>query len=93
MAKYDPLRDYLKESGAQSLRIPLFFVEQIVGKLPSSAYQRVEWWANEDPQHTRHSQCKAWREAGYRANFDPMGWAVTFISEASSRPPLSESAA
>ncbi|MGC4251057.1 MAG: hypothetical protein QM605_06180 [Sphingobium sp.] len=87
MAKYDALRDYLKESGAQRLRIPLFFVEQMVGALPSSAYRRSEWWANEDADHTRHVQCKAWRDAGYRAQFDQAGRAVTFVSESGAGEP------
>jgi len=82
MAKYDPLRDFLKQSGARSIRIPLFFLEQMVGPLPRAAYRHAAWWANGDQGNTRHVQCKAWREAGYIASIDRTFPAVTFVAEA-----------
>jgi len=82
MAKYDPLRDFLKLSGATSIRIPLLFVEQMVGGLPQAAYRQEAWWANEDQKSTRHVQCKAWREAGYHAKLDRTLPAVTFVADA-----------
>lgn len=41
-------------------------LEKLVGPLPPSALNYDRWWANEDHHTTRHVQCKALGEAGYR---------------------------
>ncbi len=62
MAKYDPLRDSLMGTAA---RVTLSFDEiaDLVGGLPLTAYQRQEWWSNNDD---RHVQAAAWLAAGMK---------------------------
>lgn len=70
MAKYDLLREHLERSRSPSLLLTFSQIDKIVGGLPVTAYQRDEWWANEDVQITRHTQCKSWQRAGYTVTVD-----------------------
>ncbi len=70
MAKYDPLRDALTRNSGQSVAMSFSEIESLVKGLPPTAFERDEWWANEDVRTTRHVQCKAWGEAGYTASVD-----------------------
>jgi hypothetical protein len=43
-------------------------IEQILrAPLPATARQRNQWWANETTPESRHVQCHALRDAGYKA--------------------------
>jgi hypothetical protein len=79
MSVYDPLRDYLQQCNLQNLRMSFAEIEDLLGRpLPPSARRRAEWWANEDPDITAHVQCRAWQSAGYAAEVNLTGKAVTF---------------
>ena len=67
MTKYDPLYIYLKDSNKFQVTLSFDELERILGfKLPNSAKQHQEWWANEDVNTTRHVHCKSWQNAGYK---------------------------
>jgi hypothetical protein len=60
--KYRPLREHL--SGAAGTRVRMTFaeVEDLVGRLPESAYRHRAWWGNNDG----NVEARAWLEAGWR---------------------------
>jgi len=62
--KYDPLRDHL--AGCTGNRVQMTFtdLEEMVGRLPDSAYQYRAWWGNNDAT----SAPKAWLAAGWRVD-------------------------
>ncbi|MCF6292542.1 MAG: hypothetical protein L3J04_04005 [Robiginitomaculum sp.] len=70
MAKYTPLEQHLVKTAKQgSARWVASFskIEKILGtSLPPSARIYPEWWANENPDSTTKSQCKAWAIAGWK---------------------------
>ena len=67
MAKYDPLRDYLRKQSLQQIILTFREMEKIIGaSLPVSA-KLPQWWENVAAMETTHVQCKAWRAAGYDA--------------------------
>jgi hypothetical protein len=62
--KYGPLREYL--SGAAGARVRMTFaeVEDLVGRLPESAYRHRAWWGNNDG----NVEARAWLDAGWRVD-------------------------
>lgn len=64
MSKYDPLRDYLASQPADLRDLPMSFeqIEELVGKLPRSAYAHRAWWANTPDARV---EARAWRSAGW----------------------------
>jgi hypothetical protein len=67
MAKYDPLRDYLRKQSLQQIILTFREIEEIIGaSLPVSA-KLPQWWENVAAMETTHVQCKAWRAAGCHA--------------------------
>jgi hypothetical protein len=79
MSIYDALRDKLQRSKLTSLRMSFAEVEEAIGRpLPRSAYNRKEWWSNEDSASTRHIQCRSWQSAGYDAEVSITAQSVTF---------------
>ena len=70
MAKYDPLREHLERGGVDHLSLTFAQIDTLVGGLPPSAFEKDQWWANEDVRTTRHTQCKSWQEAGYTVSVD-----------------------
>ncbi len=63
MALYEPLGQYLQNSGFEEVPMTFQQVAKIIGrKLPASAYRHRPWWANEE---RGHSHAKAWLQAGY----------------------------
>jgi hypothetical protein len=81
MAKYDPLREYLKRQ--TKTKIPLDFkeIEDILGsKLPPSARKHSAWWAR--GQAGQHVQKRAWLDAGFVVdNFDIIRERVEFTRD------------
>lgn len=76
MAKYDPLRDYLRR---RSSTVDLSFAEVselIPGGLPNSAYRYSAWWNDGDETH---SHCRAWGDAGFEAHADIPRQRVRFV--------------
>jgi hypothetical protein len=60
--KYGPLREHL--SGNTGTRVHMTFkaMEDLVGRLPDSAYRHRAWWGNNDAT----AEAKAWLHAGWR---------------------------
>ncbi len=86
MAKYDPLRRFLRDSGRQEVELRFEDIAGMVdGGLPPSACNpgRRMWWSNtEDSQHV---QAAAWLAAGYVVAPDGLDYAqrkVRFIRRA-----------
>ncbi len=81
MAKYDPLREYLRGHSANKVALSFDQIEDIIkADLPPSAHTYREWWANEEPQHTSHVQAIAWQEAGWElASVDLLAEQVVFV--------------
>jgi len=77
--KYQNFIDYLKSRERSVERLPLTFdkMESLIGeKLPDSAYERREWWANDS---VGHSHSKQWLDAGWRqAGLNLTNQTVTF---------------
>ncbi|MBZ9897907.1 MULTISPECIES: hypothetical protein [unclassified Mesorhizobium] len=64
--KYHPLFEHLLFSGQGRMSMSFAEIEQVIGgRLPPSARQRQEWWANSP---SGHSQARAWLRANYRAS-------------------------
>ena len=64
MSKYDPLRDYLASRPDDVCEFPMSFerIEELVGKLPQTAYLRRGWWSNTADTSV---EARAWRSAGW----------------------------
>ena len=71
MAKYAPLRNYLKRKKQSEIILTFDEVEHIIhAPLPKNA-ATPQWWANiVNPDHG-HIQREAWRAAGYDAFLIP----------------------
>jgi hypothetical protein len=66
MALYDPIYKWLRPSSANNIPVTFRQIEAVLGfKLPDTARKRAQWWANEMGD-TRHVQCRAWMDAGFR---------------------------
>ena len=61
MAKYTPLRDRLRTSQKPTVDMTFEDIANLVGGLPTSAYDHPAWWAG-----TTHTQNHAWHGAGYK---------------------------
>ncbi len=67
MAKYDPLRRFLRRSTRIEVQMSFADIERMIGAMLPKSAQRPQWWANETDISGRHVQTKAWLEAGYEA--------------------------
>ena len=78
MGKYDPLMNYLINTGEQTVTVRFTEIGRIIGNdLPPSAFKFDQWWENDSSSPGR--QCHAWMEAGYRtAALDRNVGVVTF---------------
>jgi hypothetical protein len=88
MGKYDPLREWLERQLNDRIEVTLDDIEdedRIGVRLPRSAKEYPEWWANEVDPKTRHFQCRAWTEAGWRVEkVDLAKGTVIFVRTAKS---------
>lgn len=81
--KYQPLEDYLKSrrNGAQQVTLSFAEIEDMLGdRLPPSAYNYREWWANQSDVSNR-PHARAWISAGYEVETvhqPPRGKTVRF---------------
>lgn len=67
MAKYDPLRDYLKRQRADEIELTFAEIERRIGAmLPKSANQ-AHWWAGVADDGAESLQGQAWKSAGFDA--------------------------
>jgi hypothetical protein len=60
--KYGPLREHLSGTAGTRIRMSFTAVEDLVGRLPESAYRHRAWWGNNDGT----AEAKAWLDAGWR---------------------------
>lgn len=57
MSVYDPLRRKLERTRAQTIRLTLSEIEDILGRpLPPSAYKFSAWWGIESSRKAGHTQ-------------------------------------
>lgn len=82
MAKYDPLRRFLKRSARSEVKMTFADVERVIGGMLPKSAQRPQWWANETDPLSRHVQSKAWLEAGFEAFLLPGADQVIFRRQA-----------
>ncbi len=77
MSKHQPLAAYLRMVDADSVTLTVQKIEEIIdASLPGSAYNRREWWGNND---NRHYQAKAWLFVGWNVESVSLsGETVTF---------------
>ena len=67
VGKYTPLENYLRALPATQKEVALSFeqIERIINaKLPPSALEYREWWANEKEEN--HVNARAWANAGWK---------------------------
>lgn len=62
--KYGPLYDHLSGTTGTRVRMTFKEVEDLVGRLPESAYRHRAWWGNNDG----NVEAKAWLDAGWRVD-------------------------
>lgn len=67
MAKYDPLRDYLRKQRTDEFELTFVEIERKIGYMLPKSASLPQWWANTTEPDTRHVQRKAWGDAGYDA--------------------------
>ncbi|MNS49526.1 hypothetical protein D3C72_821350 [compost metagenome] len=67
MAKYDPLRDYLRRQRADEFELTFADIERRIGALLPKSASHPQWWGNEVDPGTSHVQREAWRAAGFDA--------------------------
>ncbi|MCR6660240.1 MAG: hypothetical protein NVV72_13200 [Asticcacaulis sp.] len=76
MSKYDPLEDYLKQSGDE---VPMGFseIEHVLGfELPPSSRRQRAWWSNNTSNNV---MTRAWIDAGFEtAEVDMAAEKLTF---------------
>jgi hypothetical protein len=70
MAKYQPLHNELARIASGRIEMTFAQIEQLVGRLPASAWNYPWWWGRKDNKTPWYVQCKAWAEAGYMAEAD-----------------------
>ncbi len=79
MAKYDPLRIYLKRQKADDLELSFREIENLIGCLLPKSASRPEWWSGVDGNPlARVVQRQAWLLAGYHARLFPRRERVAF---------------
>jgi len=82
MSQYDPLYKWLSDANHKSVNTTFEQLEKLLGfPLPVTAKTRPQWWSNEQSNKTRHVQCKAWIDAGFRAHPDLNKQVVIFTKE------------
>jgi hypothetical protein len=80
MYKYAALKDFLARQRGDRITMSYAQLESIIdGGLPKSAHVHSAWWENERTDLLRHTQCKAWLEAGWEVESVELGRIATFI--------------
>jgi hypothetical protein len=81
--KYGPLREHLSGTAGSPVRMTFKAVEDLVGRLPESAYRHRAWWGNNDGT----AEAKAWLDAGWRVeSVNQAAGEVVFTRAADDRP-------
>jgi hypothetical protein len=65
--KYARLTEWLMTQVSDRIQLLFDDIEDKIGvQLPRAAKEHPAWWANEVNSKTRHYQCRAWTEAGWK---------------------------
>ena len=81
--KYGPLRQHLSGTAGTRVRMTFKAVEDLVGRLPESAYRHRAWWGNNDGT----AEAKAWLDAGWRVeSVNQVAGEVVFTRAADGQP-------
>lgn len=81
--KYGPLGEHLSGTAGTRVRMTFAAVEDLVGRLPGSAYRHRAWWGNNDGT----AEAKAWLDAGWRVeSVNQAAREVVFTRAADSQP-------
>lgn len=67
MAKYEPLRRYLRQRRGAPIVLSFADIERIIGAMLPNAAREAAWWTNQPAAIRGFVQCQAWLEAGYHA--------------------------
>ncbi len=67
MAKYDPLRDYLRRQKTDDLELTFVELERKIGYMLPKSASLPQWWAKTTDAATPPVQQKAWSDAGFDA--------------------------
>ena len=67
MAKYDPLRDYLRRQKTDELELSFAEMERKIGYMLPKSASLLQWWACPTEPAKAHVQHQAWRDAGFDA--------------------------
>jgi hypothetical protein len=87
--KYAPLREHLSGTTGARVRMTFAAVENLVGRLPESAYRHRAWWGNNDG----NVEAKAWLDAGWRVeSVNQAAGKVVFIRAADGQPATRQAA-
>ena len=79
MSKYDSLGRWLQRQPKATNRVTASMAQlHRLVPLPASALLYAAWWANEDPDATRHVQARSWGHAGWEAFPDMVSRVVAF---------------
>jgi hypothetical protein len=78
MAKYDPLRDYLRRQRAAAVEMSFVEIERKLGYMLPKSANFPHWWDGSTNDDRRQVQRQAWAEAGYAAVLNLGGDSVTF---------------
>ena len=67
MAKYDPLRNYLRKQRGDDVELSFAEMERKIGYMLPKSAGLPQWWANTTDPVAAPVQQKAWAEAGFDA--------------------------
>ena len=65
MAKYEPLRRFLRHRRGDVVTLTYAEIERIIGAILPNAANSSDWWGNEASQARSRIQCDAWLGAGF----------------------------
>jgi hypothetical protein len=83
--KYGPLREHLSGTVGTRVRMTFSAVEDLVGRLPESAYRHRAWWGVGNNDGT--AEARAWLDAGWRVeSVNQAAGEVVFTRAANSQP-------
>jgi len=84
--KYGPLREHLLGTAGTRVRMTFTAVEDMVGRLPDSAYRHRAWWGNNDGT----AEARAWLDAGWRVESVDQAAGEVVFTRAADGPPRSD---
>ena len=68
MAKYDPLRNYLRRQRNDEIELSFAEIERLLGAMLPNRASLPQWWAIATKPYAAHPQSNAWKDAGFDAS-------------------------